>query len=149
MPKINVSVKIKGPKEKVYKLIKDLERFPSFIRDVKRVNIVKYLNNGLITNWEIDVEGTPLRWKEEDYFDDKNYLLKFVMLEGDYQAYHGNWSINELDLNNTRLTLEVSFDWEIPPVLEKYIGKILERKARRSILGMLQAIKKKIEKDNV
>lgn len=148
MPKIKVSVKIKGPKEKIYKFIKDLERFPSFMRDVKSIKIIKHLNNGLITNWEIDVEGAPLRWKEEDYFDDKNYVIRFVMLEGDYQAYYGSWSISGVNPNNTRLTLEANFDWGIP-VLEKYVGKTLEKKARRNLLGMLQAIKKEVEKNNV
>jgi hypothetical protein len=46
------------------------------------------------------------------------------------------------------LTLEADFDWGIP-MLEKYVGKALTEKARHGLLGMVQAVKSKIEKPYV
>lgn len=145
MSTIEVSVKIKGPKDRVYKAIKDMESFPNFMRDVKTLKIIKrFSENRIITAWETEIDGAPVNWKEEDLFDDANCQLKFNMLEGSYYEYQGYWIIQDFH-NRTRLTIKADFDWGIP-VLEKYVGKTLEDKARRGLLGMIQAIKNKVEK---
>jgi ribosome-associated toxin RatA of RatAB toxin-antitoxin module len=148
MPKIEVSVKIRGPRDKVYKIIKDMENFPHFMREVKNLKIIKRMDNALVTAWEIEVDGAPVNWKEEDYFDDANYQVRFNMLEGNYEEYQGRWLLQDISRNHTRLTLEADFDWGIP-ILEKHVSKALEDKARRSLLGMIQAIKKKAERADV
>jgi len=148
MPKIEVSVKIRGPRDKVYKIIKDMENFPHFMREVKNLKIIKRMDNALVTAWEVEVDGAPVNWKEEDYFDDANYQVRFNMLEGNYEEYQGRWMLKDLLGNNTLLTLEADFDWGIP-ILEKYVSEALEDKARRSLLGMIQAIKKKAERADV
>jgi ribosome-associated toxin RatA of RatAB toxin-antitoxin module len=144
MPKVEVSVNIKKPKEEVYKVIKDMESFPLFMRHVKNLKIIKRWNDGIITAWSIEIEGAPVNWREEDFFNDANYELKFNMIEGDYEEYEGRWLLQDYN-NSTKLTLEANFDWGIP-VLEMYVGKALEKKARRSLLGMVQAVKNKAER---
>ncbi len=146
MPKIIVSVKIQKPKEEVYQLIKNFEDFPNFMQDVKSLKVIKRLSdNKILTAWNIEVDGAPIDWTEEDYFDEANFRIEFSMNEGSYNEYQGFWLLQGLH-NATKLTLEANFDWGIP-VLEKFIGKTLEDKARRSLLGMAQAIKKKAEKN--
>jgi hypothetical protein len=103
----------------------------------------------MVTIWETEIDGAPVRWKEEDFFDAANYQLKFNMLEGDYAQYQGYWLIEDLrKTKGSRLTIKADFDWGIP-VLEKYVSKALEDKARRGLLGMAQAIKNKAERSNV
>jgi coenzyme Q-binding protein COQ10 len=147
MPTIKVQVKIKKPANEVYKILKDMESFPSFMRDIKTLKIIRRLHDGFVTMWEVDIEGAPVSWKEEDIFDDTNFEIRFSMSEGNYKAYRGYWQIQDRR-HNCRLTLSTDFDWGIP-ILEAYVGKALEKKARRGLLGMLQAIKKKVEKTNV
>jgi len=121
-----------------------MEKFPNFMRDVKSLRIVKRVNEGhFITLWEIEIDGAPVNWKEEVFFDEVNAQIRFHMMEGNYKKYQGAWLMQN-HRHNTRLSLEVEFDWGIP-ILEKYVGKALESKARRALRGMLQAIKKEAE----
>ena len=148
MPRIEVSVNINKPKREVYKVIKDMEKFPNFMRDVKSLRIVKRVTDEhFITLWEIDIDGAPINWKEEVFFNETIPQVKFNMMEGSYKKYHGAWSLQDSRLGS-RLIMVVEFDWGIP-ILEKYVGKALEVKARRGLLGMIQAIKKEAENHHV
>ena len=144
MPKIEVSTIIKSSAAEVYKTIKNMESFPDFMRDVKSLKIIKNLPQGNITSWEIEIEGAPLKWKEEDIFDDERLELNFNAIEGDYKEYRGKWSVVLLR-NSAKVSIEAEFDWGIP-ILEKYVGKTLVKRARLSLLGMLLAIKNRLEK---
>lgn len=144
MPHIEVSIIIKGASSKVYNTLKSMENFPNFMRDVKSLKIIKNFPDQIITAWEIEIEGAPVKWKEEDIFDDEKLELNFNAIEGDYKEYRGKWKIIPQH-SHTKLTIEANFDWGIP-VLEKYVGKTLEKRARLALLGMLKAIKNKVEK---
>jgi ribosome-associated toxin RatA of RatAB toxin-antitoxin module len=148
MPIIEASVIIKGSKNEVFEVIKNMEDFPRFMRDVKSLNIIKRISEDrIITAWKTEIDGAPVYWKEEDFFDQANYQVKFNMLEGNYKEYQGYWLIQPSH-NSIKLSIKLEVDWGIP-VLEKYVGKALEAKARRGLLGMLHAIKNKVEKKNV
>ena len=134
MPAIEVSLKIKKPKEEVYKIIKKMEDFPTFMRDVKNLTVIKRMDDRIVTAWETEIDDAPVSWKEEDYFDDAAFQLKFNMLEGSYKEYQGYWLLEDIH-NGTKLTIKANFDWGIP-ILEKYVGKSLETKARRGIIGL-------------
>ncbi|MDD5610534.1 MAG: SRPBCC family protein [Candidatus Omnitrophica bacterium] len=144
MPKIEVSSNIKSTADGVYSAIKNMESFPDFMRDIKSLKIIKKLSNKIISEWEIDIEGAPVKWKEEDIFDDKKMELSFNALEGDYKEYRGKWKIVPMH-NCTKVIIQAEFDWGIP-VLERYVDKALRKKARLALGGMLQAIKNKMEK---
>ena len=147
MPRIEVSTLLKNKAAEVYGLIKNMEAFPDFMRDVKSLKIVKALPDKIITAWEIEIEGAGIKWKEEDIFDEEKLELNFSAIEGDYKEYQGKWKVTPLP-KATKLSIEANFDWGIP-VLEKYVGKTLEKRARLSLTGMLLAIKNKLEKQNV
>lgn len=144
MPIIETSVVIKRPKSEVYNIIRDIENFPNFVRDVKSLRIIGSSNSRIISAWEVEIEGAPVRWKEEDYFDNNNYEIKFNMLEGDYKSYRGSWLMQTVQ-GGTKLTVKVDLDWGIP-VLEKYVSRALENRARRALLGMLRAVRSKAER---
>jgi len=143
MARIEVSTRIKGPAERVYSVIKDMEDFPSFIRDIKSLKIIERLPDKIITAWDIEIKGRHLSWKEEDIFDDEKLELNFSALDGEYKEYQGSWKVIP-QRNHTRLSIELDFDWGAP-MLEKYIGKTLKKRAQLALLGMLLAIKKKVE----
>jgi len=144
MPRIRVRVKIKKKQDEVYELLKKMEEFPGFMKNIKSLKIIKHLEeNKIVTAWEAEIEGALLCWKEEDCFDDLIREIRFSMLEGNYKGYRGRWLVESAE-SGCRLTLEADFDWGIP-MLEKYVGGALEEKARHGLLGMAQAVKSKIE----
>lgn len=145
MPKISVFVTVKRNREDVYSVVKNVERFPQFMRDVKSVKVLKRSDGGIVAAWEADIDGAPLNWKEEINFDDENFQARFNLLEGGYKAYSGRWFVEGIHGDTCKLSLEANFDWGIP-ILERYVGKALETKARRGLLGMVQAIKKEVER---
>jgi len=144
MPRIEVSTNIRDTASDVYSTIKNMESFSNFMRDIKSLRIIKKFPNKIISAWEIEIEGAPIKWKEEDIFDDKKLELNFNALEGDYKTYRGRWKVIPMD-KYTKVTIEADFDWGIP-VLEKYVDKALQKRARLALSGMLWAIKKKVEK---
>ena len=143
MARIEVSTRIKGPAERVYHTVKDMEDFPNFIRDIKSLKVIERLPDKIITAWDIEIKGRPLSWKEEDVFDDGKLELSFSAFEGEYKQYQGRWKVRP-QRNYAELSIELDFDWGAP-MLEKYIGKTLKKRARLALLGMLLAIKKKVE----
>ena len=143
MPTVEVCNIINADRGKVFEVIKNMEIFPKFMRDVKTVKVLEYFENRIVTEWVTNVDGVPIQWIEEDIFNDREMSCNFKTLKGDYK-YDGVWKVASLKKNKTRLSILVNFDWQIPN-FEKFIGYILEKKARNSLRSMLNAIKKKVE----
>lgn len=144
MPKIEVSTIVrKKNKQEVYDLLKNMHKFPCFMRYVKKLKIIEKTDNRFVSSWNIEIDGASIFWKEEDIFNDREMNLKFKMIEGDYSNYAGEWILDEMPFG-TKITLSVSFDWGIP-AFEMFVGNILQRKAAKSLKGMLTAIKQKLE----
>lgn len=144
MSVIEISIVIRQSIGRVYELIKNMEQFPSFMKSVRKVEIIEKDSNRLITYWEVDLKGASVIWKEEDVFDDDIKSIKFRMIEGDYKDYHGRWLLKELNKKSTQVIISANFDWGIP-AFEKFVGSVLERKARTLLKGMLKAIKREVE----
>lgn len=147
MPIIQLSTIIRNNKRQaVYNLLKDMQRFPIFMRYVKDIYIIEKKGNKLITFWRVSIDCADIFWKEEDIFNDKQMNLKFRMIEGDYSKYEGEWSLEDIS-EDTRIILYANFDWGVP-AFEKLVGDILKKKARDALRSMLNAIKKELERDN-
>lgn len=142
MPKINLFTKIRKSKNVIYNIIKNIEDYPTFMRDVKQIKIIKLSENIVVSKWNADIDGTPVEWIEELKFN-KN-KIEFCMLEGDFEKYIGSWILESIN-NDTKITLEAQLEWGLPN-FEKYVGKIFEEKACNCIRGMLWAIRKKAHK---
>ena len=143
MPAIKVQVVINSNENKIFALIRNMEGFPKFMCHVKVIEILERMPDRIISEWKVDIDGAPIEWQEEDIFDEKNMTCKFRTIKGDYQ-YSGVWKLEEIEKNKTKVSISVNFDWEMPN-FEKFIGYLLERKARNSLRSMLNAIKKEAE----
>jgi len=144
MPKIKETIKIYGKNRgEVYELIKKIDEYPSFVNNIKKSQILETHGNRAVTSWEIGIDSISICWKEEDILDDQNMILRFNMIEGDYGRYEGEWLLEDIP-GGTKITLTANFDWGIP-ILEKFVGDTLFKKAKIYIKGFLMAIKKKLE----
>jgi coenzyme Q-binding protein COQ10 len=141
---IEVSKLVKQDKNKVYSILKNMEEFPQFMKGVKKLSIIERDDNRLVTHWEVEIDGAIVMWKEEDIFDDKETTINFKMIEGDYKSYGGNWRVEDAP-KGAKITIIANFDWGIPN-FERYVGPVLERKARVSLKRMLKAIGERLEK---
>jgi len=139
--RIESSVVVKKNSEEIYELLKHMERFPLFMKDVKNVTVLEKTANRTVLEWKVEIDGAPVTWKQQNIYDDKNMRVRFKMIEGDFGGYEGEWTLTQL-LTGTCIHLNTYINWGIP-VLERYIGPVLEDKARTAVEGMLKAIKKK------
>jgi len=146
MLRIEVSTIVKQERRKVYELLKKIEDYPTFMGNVRTIEVHKESEIKMITSWNIEIDDAEIIWKEEDNFDDSNTTINFNMLEGDFKEYKGKWIVTECGKGRSKIYLIADFNWGLP-VFERLVGKVLERKARKSLKSMLLAIKKQAEKD--
>jgi ribosome-associated toxin RatA of RatAB toxin-antitoxin module len=145
---LKLSTKVMSGRENVFKAIKDMERFPEFMTFVKNVKIISNYPNKLISLWQLEIDGAPITWRQEDIIDDLNFEIKFRMLEGDYEHYEGKLSVESIDADTSRVNISAQFGWGMP-ILEEYVKNVLMKKARLALGGMLKALKLRIEKEYV
>lgn len=146
MYNIITSVMVKAPREIVFSVLKDMSNFSQFMHYVKKIECEKVSDTEVVSDWNIDVEGADVVWKEKDVYDDRNMELSFSKIQGDYNSYYGKWYLKK-EGNRTRLSIDVNVDWDIPS-FEQVIGPILKEKTKRIIRGMLAAVKLRSEKLN-
>lgn len=146
MAKVCVSAIIRTNKEMVYRALRNIEGFPHFLKDLRALSIVASGNGKVISDWKVDIEGTPIEWRQETIFDEANHnRILFRMIEGDYEKYEGQWNLKELSEGITLVELHAEFKWGVPG-LERFVGDILEQKACRSLKGMLYALRRKLQR---
>lgn len=143
MPYVETSIEIKAPRQKIYALAKDMERYADFMPDVEYVKILKRNGNETVTRWKTLVEEAPIEWTEVDVFDDVNTRIDYKLIEGDLDKFEGAWTFVERD-GVTKVVLGVDYDFGVPTLAE-LIGPILEKKVEENSMMMLQALKDRCE----
>ncbi len=139
------SIIIKRGKKEVYNLLKDIEKFPQFIKDINSVKIVERTEKGIVSDWNMNIDGLPLSWRQLSILDEQNGVIRFRMIDGDFDKYAGEWKLAEL-LTGTEVRLSIAVDWGVH-FLNKYVGAALETKTRSILQGMLNGIKKELWTD--
>lgn len=143
MPYLECEILISGDKFKIYKLAKEMEKFPQFMKDVKSVSVVERMENSTITEWSAELDGAPISWRELDEFDEGKPSIKYKLIEGDLDKFEGEWRFEDTN-EGCKVTLTVDYDFGIPS-FEKIIGPILKLKVQDNCMMMLNALKNKIE----
>ena len=139
MPSVAVSQAIAcKDTEALYALIKDMERFPSFMPDLVGVRVVERGENRTVTAWEAKVDGLTLRWKEEDLFDEAGLRISYRQIEGDLKRFEGAWQIAPIE-GGARVELTAEFDLGIP-MIAPLVEPLLTRRIEENCRGMLCAI---------
>ena len=139
---VRVSTLVNGRPLSVYKVLKKIERFPEFMPQIKKIKILRYLPpNRQISEWEVEIEGTIIRWKEEESYNDEHRTLSFRMIEGDFKAFEGRWITEEAQASKARVTVEAVFDWGLPN-LGKHVAPVLEKKAKINFTRMVAALRR-------
>lgn len=125
----------------MFDILRNIEQFPKFMPQIRKVAVLWLLPpNRHISEWEVEIDGAIVHWKEEDTYDDQQRSIVFRVIEGDYRA-EGRWSIEKARFSGTRITVEATFDWGLTS-LDKYIGPVLEKKAKKNLGKMVAALRK-------
>ena len=128
----------------VFDKICRLETFPDFMPDVRAVRILEQNEDSGLSEWEVDIDGCPLRWVERDEYDHVNHVFQFYTVEGDFDVFNGRWQVTQSESGEIDVSFSVEYCVGIP-VIEDIIGPILRVKIENNISGMLAALKEELE----
>ena len=143
MPYVEVSLPVACAPEKIYPILKDMEKYPEFMTDLESVEVVERKENTTISRWVSNVDGRIIKWTELDTFDDERMHISYQQIEGDLKRFAGEWILTPLD-NATEIKLTVDFEFGIP-MIAGLLNPILKKKVRTNSESMLKAIKDRIE----
>ena len=144
MPYVEVSLLVSAAREIIYPILKDMEKYPEFMKDLVSVRVLSRDNNTTITHWISNVDGRIIEWKEQDVFDDENMHIAYCQLEGDLKKMQGEWILQPFT-EGTEIKLTVDFDLGIP-MLSGLLNPILKSKVRSNGNNMLEAIRERLGK---
>jgi uncharacterized membrane protein len=141
---VRISTTVNGKSLDLYNILRDVERLPDFMSQIKKVTVLWQLPpNRQISEWEVDIEGTLFHWKQEDSYDVANRAYTFRVIEGDFCA-EGRWTLSDMQTSRTRVTVESTFNWDIPN-LGRYVGPELERKAKKHLIRMVASLRERMK----
>lgn len=89
------------------------------------------------------MDGKIIKWTELDTFDDIKMHIVYRQIEGDLRKFEGEWILTPTDLG-TEIKLTVDFEFGIP-MIAGLLNQFLKKKVRDNSLGMLTAIKERLE----
>lgn len=147
LPTVESSVFINAPVDKVFALAKNIEEFPEFMPDLKKVTILERSPDGNRTVSEfvgyIKDFRITMKWTEEDEWDEEAKTCRFRLVKGDFKSYSGLWTFEPVD-GGTRYTSVIEFEYEIP-LIGPMIKSLVARLMKQNVDNMLNAIKNKAE----
>lgn len=145
MPTIESQVSIAAPIAAVYAIAKDAEQFPTFMPDVKELEVVEREGSRVVSRWIglIPQFKVTVKWTQEDNWDDAEHLVNFRQLRGDFDEMHGTWSFEET-AQGTEFRSVLNYEYHVP-VLGPLVKKVVHHLMTANVNSALQAIKRKAE----
>jgi ribosome-associated toxin RatA of RatAB toxin-antitoxin module len=143
MPYVETAMIINCEREKIYPLIKEMEKYPEFMADLVSVEVVERKENTTLTKWVSNVDGRIIKWTERDTFDDAKMHIIYKQTDGDLKKMEGEWILTPVE-GGTEVKLTVDFEFGIP-MIAPLLNPILKRKVRDNSMNMLKAVKGKME----
>jgi coenzyme Q-binding protein COQ10 len=145
MPFVEVMISVNCDRDKIYPILKDMEKYPEFMKDLVSVEVLERAGNTTVSKWVSNVDGRVIKWTELDTFDDENMHIAYKQIEGDLKKFEGEWILTPL-IEGTEIKLTVDFEFGIP-MIAGLLNPLLKKKVRDNSLNMLKAIKEKMEFD--
>jgi len=143
MPYVEVTIFVGCERNKIYPILKDMEKYPGFMTDLVSVEVIERTGNTTVSKWVSNVDGRVIKWTELDTFDDENMHITYKQLDGDLKKFAGEWILTPT-AEGTDVKLTVDFEFGIP-MISGLLNPILKKKVRDNSMNMLKAVKEKME----
>lgn len=143
MPCVEVSISVNCTRDKIYPILKDMEKYPEFMADLVSVEVLERTATTTVSKWVSNVDGRVIKWTELDTFDDENMHISYNQIEGDLKKFTGEWLLTPTT-EGTDVKLIVDFEFGIP-MISGLLNPILKKKVRENSMNMLTAVKEKVE----
>lgn len=148
MPIIQQSVVIDAPINEVYRVARDVEKFPEFMEDLQSLVIQERSpdNTRTVTAWVGLIRDfkMTIKWTQEDLWDDTHYKDDFKMLHGDMDKMEGLWQFTAESPNHTRFDSTVDYEYDVP-LIGAMVKNLIKKKMTDNLQATMDAIKTKAE----
>jgi len=117
MPRIEKSIAINAPAEKVFEVLQQAESFTQFLPHVKNVQTLERTENSVLLEWEVIAPGVgiPVRWKSRHAIDAANHRVA-MQPEGDSLVkLNGEWRVQPEGAGST-LVAVIDYEANVPPM---------------------------------
>lgn len=139
MAQVMATTIIRVPLADVYRVAKDVEKFPEFMPDVQSIRVLDRSGTRVTVEWIGIIQGRKVRWVEEETWDDAAHRSAFRLVEGDFSKFEGSWSFEAVpEGTQTSLVLDYEMDLPLAGALLANLLKVLVRKNLESMLGSLK-----------
>ena len=147
MPRIEQSVLVDAPVEKVYAVARDVEAFPDFMEDLQSLSVIERSQDGnrTVTEWVglIREFKMTVKWSQEDIWNPGSYRDDFRMIKGDMDSMSGYWQFASVD-GNTRFDSVVDYEYNVP-LIGPMIKALIKKKMEANLDAQMRAIKARAE----
>lgn len=143
MAHVTASTIIRAPLEEVFRVAKDVERFPDFMPDVQSIRILERDGSRLTVEWIGLMQGRKVRWVEEETWDDAAHRSVFRLVEGDFSKFEGTWAFQAVS-DGTSTTLDLDYEMELP-LAGALLATLLKVLVRKNLESMLASLKGQLE----
>lgn len=141
--KVKVQKLLRAKRWQVLRMITRVNEFPLYMPNVKQATILERSRRGAVTQWQVNLEGIPLSWKERDEFDFANFTIRFKAIEGDLEHFEGKWVLSEHPSGATEVTVEVEARIGIP-LVDKVVGDTVREKLDKNFELMLTILAERV-----
>ncbi|MCP4136872.1 MAG: hypothetical protein GY754_38230 [bacterium] len=127
-----------------YNLLKGMGSFPDYMENVVSVSEKSDSENSSTIEWDCVIDDAEFNWVQKTYYELSNRLIRFELIEGDFETLEGAWQVSKREESITlRLTLKYAIGL---PVIEEVLGPILRKKLESNSYSMLNSIKSILER---
>ena len=149
MPRIEQSIVIDAPVERVYAIARDVEKFPTYMEDLESLTVLERRDDGnrTITEWVGLVRQfkMKLKWTQEDLWDPATHRDDFKALKGDVDEMSGYWQFTDQN-GQTRFDSLVDYEINIP-LVGALVKQIIRKLMEQNLDAQMRAIKTEAERE--
>jgi uncharacterized membrane protein len=147
MPRIEQTVVVDAPVERVYAVARDVEAFPDFMEDLQSLSVLERSPDGnrTVTEWVglIREFKMTVKWSQEDHWDPFAHRDDFKMIKGDMDSMSGYWQFTGAD-GKTHFESVVDYEYNVP-LIGPMIKMLIKKKMEANLDAQMKAIKEKAE----
>jgi ribosome-associated toxin RatA of RatAB toxin-antitoxin module len=144
MPVVETSVYVDAPVDTVVAVVKDYEKYPEFMPDLKSIQVLEQDEKRVLAKWTGRIEEVKMdiKWTQEDVWMSEHHT-HFRQTTGDYEKMEGDWRFTP-EGNGTRFDSVVDVEFRIP-LVGALIKGLIAKKAKENLESTLNAIKNRAE----
>lgn len=121
----------------VWRRIQDVEKYSTYTESVRSVVVTDRQGTTRISDWEVYLRGSILKWTERAEVSDADMTMSFTQITGDLSHLSGTWSV--VAKPAVRARLEIEFEIGIP-LLARMLTPVAATALRENAMMMLDGV---------